>query len=550
MRKRKKWILWTLLLALCLGGCSSGTKVEESKVESGATEGETDPSQEETDPAGDFLEENDPKEEPKLLSLMTENKMDSVWEEGGQIVSTNYRKVWLEDREQGAVVGAGEFPELAEALRERNEKEEQAAKTFLEETNIQVQERMEMDENWQGEYTQEQDLWVIRADTSVLSILESEYAYTGGAHGFFAYSGVNLDSKTGQQLKLNEAVKDTGRLLEILTQRLPEKYPDVEFFGDWKKTIQEELEKELLTWTVGYGGMTFYFNPYELAPYAAGVQAITIPYKEEPELFSEKICQTPRSWATSIHPFLEYDLGQNNTSDTIEVGGEMDEYSTYTQFWISVNGAKKTMKDKWFYRYTPYLIHSEDLDGELLMVEEVSDNDFSTIFVYELNEEKSGFGEPWSFPDTGFYTYFEEWDEDTYIYGKEVFTNPSRFRLDTRINLLGTYSGTKWYSLHPSEKKNGYLFAEQDWYDVLHFDHFLTLLIPLEMEIPGTGETWEFPAGTKLWIVRTDGEYVEFATEDGRNCRVYVEQNEWPLRIRGVEEKDTTEIFDDMRYAG
>ena len=119
MRKRKKWILWTLLLALCLGGCSSGTKVEELKVESGATEGETDPSQEETDPAGDFLEENEPKEEPKLLSLMTENKMDSVWEEGGQIVSTNYRKVWLEDREQGAVVGAGEFPELAEALREQ-----------------------------------------------------------------------------------------------------------------------------------------------------------------------------------------------------------------------------------------------------------------------------------------------------------------------------------------------------------------------------------------------------------------------------------------------
>ncbi len=311
-----------------------------------------------------------------------------------------------------------------------------------------------------------------------------------------------------------------------------------------------ELEKGLLTWTVGYGGMTFYFNPYELAPYSAGVQAITISYKEESELFSEKICQTPRSWATSIHPFLEYDLGQDDTSDTIEVGGEMDEYSTYTQFWISVNGEKKTMKDKWFYRYTPYLIHSEDLDGELLMVEEVSDNDFSTIFVYELNEEKSGFGEPWSFPDMGFHTYFEEWDEDTYIYGKEVFTNPSRFRLDTRINLLGTYSGTKWYSLHPSEKKNGYLFAEQDWYDVLHFDHFLTLLIPLEMEIPGNGETLEFPAGTKLWIVRTDGEYVEFATEDGRNCRVYVEENEWPLRIRGVEEKDTTEIFDDMRYAG
>lgn len=52
--------------------------MEESRVESGATEGETDPSQEETDPAGDFLEKNDPKEEPKLLSLMTENKMDSV----------------------------------------------------------------------------------------------------------------------------------------------------------------------------------------------------------------------------------------------------------------------------------------------------------------------------------------------------------------------------------------------------------------------------------------------------------------------------------------
>ena len=80
-------------------------------------------------------------------------------------------------------------------------------------------------------------------------------------------------------------------------------------------------------------------------------------------------------------------------------------------------------------------------------------------------------------------------------------------------------------------------------------DNPLTLLVPLDMELEDTRELREFPAGTKLWIVRVEGNYVGFVTEDGTRCQVYVEPG-WPERVRGKEDMEAGDIFDGMMFAG
>lgn len=552
MRKNRTLGLWLIAGALCLGGCGLGNgggdktetaveKEEESGAEKEGLAGNESLAGEESIPGETRAEEDIEKAgEPSLLTLANTQEYDNVWEDGRLFCHTSYLKLWLDGEA---------FPRLSQALEEMNAQTGKYAGETMAELEAQAREMAAygsaQDLSW------EEDTWVVRADSQALSLLKRSYTYTGGAHGFYGFTGITFDPESGRQLELEEIVTDTGRLVELAGARLAEKYPDVDFFEEPVETLKKELEEGYLTWTAGYEGLTLYFAPYELAPYASGMQAVTILYGEEPDLFDEGICQVPGMWASQLAPGLEFDLGHDGKVDSVEVAGIMDEYgSAYINLVVSVN-EQESLLDTWIYRYNSYLVSGEALDTELLVTETWSDNDYQIMGIWELDPEREGFWEPWQFPGTGLSGTVRESEDGNEEYGAMLLTNPGHFCLSARFQLLSTYTGKQWGRIDKEARDAGYVALDQPWYDVDRGDYYLTLLVPLEMETGETRELQVYPEGTKLWIIRVEGEdCVVFSTEDQIICRVYVESSEWPARVRGVEDMNVDDIFDGMMFAG
>lgn len=549
MRKRKRVITWLILTALCLGACGGPTEEKEPAGDETKAFAESAAETESSSPEETEMEESreaKAEEKPYVLSLMTDSQYDHVWEDGKGLCHTKYSRIWLDSREEAdPLTGAPAFPQLARALEEMNGEAGEQAASSMEEVEASARELM-ADGDFSHELYWEEKVWAVRADSHVASFLREGYTYKGGAHGLLGYGGITFDSQTGNKMELEDIVTDTDRLVELAAQRLEEKYQEIGLFESPKEALAEQVENGYAVWTAGYEGLTFYFDPYSLAPYGYGVLTVTIPYQEQPDLFVPKVCEIPASWAVQVTPGMELDLGRDGTLDSVQIYGVENMGSAYEQLQILVN-SQESLTDMWCYSYVPYVVHSDDMDTELLIVETTADNDYQVTLVYELDPEKDGFRTPQRVAGTGFFSYFQEKEDGETEYGTQILTDPSHFCMSTRMNLLSTYYGTRWYKVSHSDGEDGYLAPEQPWYDVDRGDdYYLTLRIPLEMETEETGEIREFPAGTKLWIVRVEGNYVGFLTEDGTRCRVWAEQ-EWPYMVNGMEAE---EIFDGMMFAG
>jgi hypothetical protein len=107
------------------------------------------------------------------------------------------------------------------------------------------------------------------------------YAYTGGAHPNSNLFYYNFDRDSGRLLNLSELVTDTTTLLGIVEK---------EFRQQQKLSPQTNLEEEgyflhegkfFLPANVGMTreGLSFYYNPYEIAAYAVGPIEVVVPYE-------------------------------------------------------------------------------------------------------------------------------------------------------------------------------------------------------------------------------------------------------------------------------
>ncbi len=107
------------------------------------------------------------------------------------------------------------------------------------------------------------------------------YDYSGGAHGNYLTNYYLLDKKTGEEIRLHDALTDVKKVTKIgekyfrKTQELPPNM-SLEDCGFWfEKGFQ-------LTGNFYFSekGMEFIYNPYEIGPYALGMIEFTIPMKE------------------------------------------------------------------------------------------------------------------------------------------------------------------------------------------------------------------------------------------------------------------------------
>ena len=224
-----------------------------------------------------------------------------------------FRQTWpelsLADGDGRSMLGSKNFPRLAAALEAYN------YSTLQEANRVQGQMREEALRDYAerkesgyadsfGGYSSESDLIVKRADALVLSFLETNWTYTGGAHGGQNYHGVNFDASTGERLSLHQVFPDGEMLVETLIQKLRTENHPAAFFDNMEATVADQIIHDKASWVIGPRGVTFYFNQYDIAPYAAGTITTTLMFDDRPGLFNEKYKRGPASYAEELAVYL------------------------------------------------------------------------------------------------------------------------------------------------------------------------------------------------------------------------------------------------------
>ena len=107
------------------------------------------------------------------------------------------------------------------------------------------------------------------------------YNFTGGAHGLEQLLTLNFDKTTGKTITLDD-VMVTGyqmRLNELLQKALLEKADckDINELHDKGYLFSMEMYPSS-NFVLGKDGVTFIYNPYEIAPYALGRIELTLSY--------------------------------------------------------------------------------------------------------------------------------------------------------------------------------------------------------------------------------------------------------------------------------
>ena len=103
--------------------------------------------------------------------------------------------------------------------------------------------------------------------------------YTGGAHGLPTVIGINIDRVSGRELTLDDALEMIGLSLRQLAteakRQLEANQGEPLQFPEGASPVQENYA----TFYISKDKVTFVFQPYQVAAYAAGAPEISIPRK-------------------------------------------------------------------------------------------------------------------------------------------------------------------------------------------------------------------------------------------------------------------------------
>ncbi len=223
-----------------------------------------------------------------------------------------------------------------------------------------------------------------RADSNVISFVETSYSFTGGAHGNYGSGGINFNTKTGDIIAFSDLSDDAVAFHEdtlAYNQELAktEAYQERMFSSDFLSP--DSLESVLYAdgkWYLSTEGLVFISNPYELGPYAAGMIEFVIPYSDLADMgFKDSFAYTDRL-IQRLQEDVTYhsDLNGDGTEDDISIhveNTENPEGSFVAVPYLTINGKE-------------FIGNGEDALQEL--TEGIGENySWPLLSLYDLNVE-------------------------------------------------------------------------------------------------------------------------------------------------------------------
>lgn len=428
---------------------------------------------------------------------------------------------------------AAEYPALADAFSRLNEEKRKNSEETFQSLLKDLKERMSEDPDYSAYYTDEESFFVVRADRHIVSLLSVSSGYSGGAHGYAGYSGVNFDPESGNRLELSELITDEKAFKALVKDEINRLYPEVE--ADLTDRYFEETAVNDMIWTAGCEGVTCYFNAYTLGPYAIGAQTVLIPYEGNEELFAGTAADVPENYGVEIPFGYPVKIGGRE----LIVYGTRGENEIYNTVSISLDGEVAYSDDNIYANVIrPTYIRSNGEDYLYLQYSE--DNDWRYLEIFRLGEKTERVGEA----DLAAAPMFVE---EKSLSVTAAMTNPEHLLLSARLWLFEISNQLRTYRVGT----DGMPEATEPYFHVSN-GRVLTAKEELScQEVDEEGNvigTVTVPAGTKMTPIRTDEvSLVDLRLEDGRIVRVEESSGSWPETIDG---KDIKDIFDGIFYAG
>ena len=401
----------------------------------------------------------------------------------------------------------------------------------------------------------------VQCDQTVLSFYEvSSVYYPGAAHGSIGYSGYNYNPENGAQITLAEVFTDPAALKPVVAKYLRAQ-ADGSPIEDAEDALQyyfDEGNMDALTWVIDQDGVTFLFAPSDIAPYAMGTLEARIYFDREPSLFTGNYGSSKEGYVKPLSPYTEMtvDLDGDGSDEKLSVTGtyeEGNEIYAYSGIQVCV-GDQVCTTELYCFSMQPSFVHTEDGRNYVYVVT-ATDNDYPELTVFAIKDNvPSLLGK---MDGTGFASAFHpeyvdgEYSLEQSFSERYPLIDPSKFALGTRMQLMSTYSGHRFYKAG----EDGMPAPLTDSYEI-DADITLTTLVPVKAEVvdlskeEATGEEKEIPAGTKLNFWRTNGtDTVDMRTDDmevGEAFRFKVETSDGQI-VNGIK---LDEAFDGTMFGG
>lgn len=520
----KKQRLTTLLLVGCMVfsvGCSAGKQPEEQEASTPTVEGVS----------GEVAVEEMPTSAPELTS--TAETIDRYSEDG---------EIWLLHVEYDEVTVSGDgYEMLAEGVGAWSEARLDG---ILEDTEILAAGaaefvEMSVEENYRDYYYfyHARTLTPTRVDSKVVSLLESISEFAGGAHGNYGYKGVTFDAQTGAQLTLEDVVKDMGSFRREATAYMIEKiYEDYweGLFPDYADALEEMWQYDP-TWYLDAAGITFMFDPYQLGPYAMGPVSVTLPMDDFVQYMEEDYIIPGAGGYVQLPKNVDIPLGLTLSSQSENILRIESFYNEeYGMEEVSVKLNDSVAEAGMFgWLMNAYLVNT-GMYTYVVMDADYASNDYVTI-IYDVStgvvKETDRLGGTSIIPER--------------MYG-------DRMELRTRLDVLGTYSGIKTYTI---DGKSGTLQTEDEFYRIDRTESSQGMTTILDMPVVIDGEQANLPAGSRISVIGTDNQgialFVNVDTgEEGEIHYVRGDgaEDDWTIHIFDIPEQDFFEEY--LPYAG
>ncbi len=431
---------------------------------------------------------------------------------------------------------AENYPRLAVVLEEKNAKIRAEKLDFLDATKMDADILFTEDSEEFIPYQSTEKASVRRGDSKALSILYDGYVYSGGMHGFSYYRTETYDPATGKELKLSDVVTDVSVLPTALWPEIDILYPDLPLFEGVQ--LADLLQDDRADWTLDYHGITFYFNPYDLAPYAYGRQQVTLIYSEFPDLVKEEYRASPVAYGVELPQNCNfyYDVNEDGVADTISWVNRGEHQGMSDSIVITLNGTE--------YEFSEYCLSNQATflktrTGEYyLYVQNTMENDARETHIFRLGN---------TVEQTGSMQGGMHWDSHGW---QDVLTNPDDFQMSTRTQMASTVTGYRDFTV--GEKglpQSTELFWHFEKENQLTFTVLFDFVAELYNEETNTAKgSITVAKGEQVTYYATDGEsYIWLLLEDGTLCRKKVQMENHRMMLDGY---FAEEVFEGVVYAG
>jgi len=116
---------------------------------------------------------------------------------------------------------------------------------------------------------------VMLNDNNLLSISMQLYEYRGGVHGYYSIQLLNIDTKKGTKLSINDIIIEDGKeeLRQLILKKIEEDGRRDDLFSIEDVTVTENFYLDI-------SGIGFVYNPYDIGPYSVGIFDIYINFNE------------------------------------------------------------------------------------------------------------------------------------------------------------------------------------------------------------------------------------------------------------------------------